>query len=440
MVRASGSPDVNIAADISKGFDLMGPIPSGGAFPCKPLYATLLPEQVREMSALSREATWAAVKRSKGGDMCNEIYKSTLEECQKGWMRGPFSLEELPKDAVLTRRFGVQQTATLADGSRISKFRPIDDFLESLINVTNSCAESIAPMGIDMICAGLVRRMRVRPGESLVCKTIDLRKAYKNLPISKAALDDGYICVLSPETGLPEAFQTLVLRFGARAAVMGFCRTSYALWRIGVIIFGLQWSVYFDDYFLVAEVHEARQIDLAQKLLFLITGWQTSDEKEGGFDAISRILGVQIDLQDAHLGSITISNVESRVRELTASIDEIVSRGSITAAEMKALRGRLVFAESQIFGRLTGIHMKQLSRLEGMVGDVSVDGDLLKSLNFLRNRILTGEPRKVLADVGRVFHLYTGASYEDGVSGLGGVLIDDNGEVLSFLSSCRLMQ
>ena len=71
-------------------------------------------------------------------------------------------------------------------------------------------------------------------------------------------LQDSYIAVFSPKDGVPQAFQTLVLPFGARAAVMGFCRTSCAMWRIGVAIFGLHWTVYFDDYFLVAEVFESK--------------------------------------------------------------------------------------------------------------------------------------------------------------------------------------
>ena len=89
-------------------------------------------------------------------------------------------------------------------------------------------------------------------------KTIDLRKAYKNLPVSMKALDDAYLCVFSPTENKPQAFQTLVLPFGARSAVMGFCRTSYALWRIGVVIFYLHWTVFFDDYYLVASRDEAK--------------------------------------------------------------------------------------------------------------------------------------------------------------------------------------
>lgn len=81
--------------------------------------------------------------------------------------------------------------------------------------------------------------MQARPGDRLVCKTIDLRKAYKHLPLSELALQNACICVYSPEDGSPRAFQTMVLPFGARAAVMGFCRTSYAIGRIGVVVFNL---------------------------------------------------------------------------------------------------------------------------------------------------------------------------------------------------------
>ena len=100
MVRASGSPDVQMAKDITHGFDL------GGIFPNKPLHATLTPEQVRDMAPMAREATWNAVRRSRDDPMCREIYDSDIDKCAKGWMKGPFPFDSLPDGAVLTRRFG----------------------------------------------------------------------------------------------------------------------------------------------------------------------------------------------------------------------------------------------------------------------------------------------------------------------------------------------
>ena len=103
MVEASGSPDKTIAEDIAKGFDLMGPMPAGGVFLEKALHATLLPQQVRDMAPLAREATRSAVKKSRDNEMCQEIYDATADECAKGWLRGPFNFDQLPPNMQFSR-------------------------------------------------------------------------------------------------------------------------------------------------------------------------------------------------------------------------------------------------------------------------------------------------------------------------------------------------
>ena len=357
LVQASGSPDKDLAHQIARGFDLMGTIPTENIFPQKLLHATLTPGQVREMSSISRPATWQSTKKCMDKDLASEVHRITLEECERGWLKGPFSLHELPDSAILTRRFGVKQSTTLSDGSRTYKTRPIDDFSESLVNSTNAADEAIQPMSIDMILSALAMRFRCWGPEELKGKTIDLRKAYKNLPLSSDALDDAYICVLDPVSMESQAFQSQVLPFGARAAVMGFCRVSHALWHIGVAIFKLHWTVFFDDFYLVSSAAESRHVDMAQQLFFCLVGWEVSSEKEADFGPIARILGVQIDLAESLLGKYTVCNVETRVKDLVASIDGILERQTLSTAEMRVLRGRLVFAESQIFGRVAGLHM-----------------------------------------------------------------------------------
>lgn len=433
---ASGSPDVGLASNIARGFDLMGDIPLVGfVYPEKATHATLLPEQVRDMASVARAAIWEATKKVVEPEITEEVYKITMEERDRGWLRGPFSLDQLPQNAVLSRRFGVKQTSTMADGRRVSKVRPIDDFSESLVNSTNSCREAIQPMSVDAILAALAYRDHAWGREELRAKTIDLRKAYKNLAVSNEATEDAYLCVLCPTDRQPRAFQALVLPFGARAAVMGFCRTSYAIWRIGVSIFALHWAVFFGDYHLVASTPEIRHVDIAQQLLFKILGWETSSEKEGDFLAISKILGVQIDLNESMLGRFAVSNVAARVKELVANIDTILSRGTLAAAEMRVLRGQLVFAEAQIYGRLAGLHMQHLGRWEHAIGETAVDEDLKTSLEFVRDRVICGRPRVVDANPGRVFHLYTDACYENLCGGVGGVLFDESGTMLSYFSA-----
>ena len=66
--------------------------------------------------------------------------------------------------------------------------------------------------------------------------------------------------------------------------------------------------------------------------------------------------------------------------------------------------------------------MKVLSRACRKAGFVKVVDDLLEALLFLRDRVVLDEPRKVSASKRMCYHLYTDASLEGGVSGLGGIL------------------
>lgn len=124
MVVASGSPDVGIASNISRGFDLMGSIPVGSIYPEKATHATLLPDQVRNMAGTARAAIWEATKKVVDPETTEEVYRITLEERDKGWLRGPFTLDQLPANAVMSRRFGVKQTSTMLMVVGFQKFVP----------------------------------------------------------------------------------------------------------------------------------------------------------------------------------------------------------------------------------------------------------------------------------------------------------------------------
>ena len=79
--------------------------------------------------------------------------------------------------------------------------------------------------------------------------------------------------------------------------------------------------------------------------------------------------------------------------------------------------------------------MQNVSRWEHAVGAAPIDDELKMSLMFLRDRVVKGGPRTVDSGVGKVFHLYTDACYENGQGGLGGVLYNELGEMLSYFSA-----
>ena len=109
---------------------------------------------------------------------------------------------DLPPQSILTRRFGVVQSSFDSEKGSVRKVRPIDDFTASLANLTSGSEETIAPHRVDVILAGLVFRAKTarRAGvpEGLVAKTVDLRKAYKQLPLSESARKDAYLSVWCP--------------------------------------------------------------------------------------------------------------------------------------------------------------------------------------------------------------------------------------------------
>ena len=216
----------------SQRFRAHGPLPSSGVLQKENTFATPTPEEVRVNTASTRKAIWDSCKGTSSDRVAQEVFRITKEEKDDGWLEGPF-YDDLPMDAVLTRRFGVEQSSTRADGSVVSKVRPVDVCTESQVNLTDSSDVTVSPHGVDTLvagaCIGVVSRPEDHAPENLMGCTIDLRRAYKQLAIAPESLSDACLCVFDTETGTPAAFRTLVLPFGARAAVNGFCRCSLAL-------------------------------------------------------------------------------------------------------------------------------------------------------------------------------------------------------------------
>ena len=309
------------------GFDLLGQIPESSVLPKKHTDALLTVEEIRSLTPDVRAAILQTANKGSDPEIASAVHQLTLEERDKGWLRGPIDLPSVPGNSVITRRFGIKQSSNDATKGKVTKIRPIDDYTQSLANLTCGSTETISPHGVDIICAGL--SYRIRRGrqlgfkEKLVSRAIDLRKAYKNLPLSCAALEDSYLAVLNPLTSVFEIFQSLVLPFGARPAVQGFYRVAAALWYLALFFFDLHWTQFYDDYFLVASEKENQHVDLIQTSFFTLLGWETATEKDSGFGFVTRALGVQIDLSDCHLGLVKVCNTLSKRQELEQLIDEI---------------------------------------------------------------------------------------------------------------------
>ena len=112
----------------------------------------------------------------------------------------------------------------------------------------------------------------------------------------------------------------------------------------------------------------------------------------------------------------------------------MLESGSALAKDFEVLRGRLIFAENQVFGRLTCKHMQCISRACRAKGIVTIHDDLAASLLYLRDRVVLGEARSVSSAQRQTFHLFTDASLENGKSGIGAILYNSQGLVVNWYS------
>ena len=207
-----------------------------------------------------------------------------------------------------------------------------------------------------------------------------------------------------------------------------------ALFYLGVSLLQLHWSCYFDDFFLVAAAEESEHIHFIQSGFFSLLGWATSSEKDSFFNCLARVLGVCVSFSEIRLGFVVVLNTEHRKRDLCRLLDTLIARGSATSQELTVLRGRLLFADNQIFGRRARQIFTILSKACARRKNSAVSGELLHALLFFRDRVVDGGPRRVSACSREKLTIFTDASFEKEGAGLGGILYNSKAQPLKWFA------
>ena len=332
----------------------------------------------------------------------------------------------------MSPRFGLRQK---------NKLRPIDDLSISGVNMSTSLPERLKVDAIDE-CAAMIKEMLKRAGgkQALVGKTYDLRKAYRQLGIREDHRRLGWIAVWSPEHQAPMVFSMDSLPFGATAAVAAFLRISRAIKFLGTTLGLLSWTAFYDDFICISRPEDAQSTDMFVRLLFQALGWELSSgpDKDVPFGAVFSALGVQIDLSGTKDGFFEVANTESRKQELQARIAAIVEAGAITPAESMSMRSRLLFAESQIFGRYAKTALRSIGSA-ALLGKVERPLKLktVNSLEWMMERVLRCKPRRIDTSVKETMFLFLDGACSPKLSGeqwsgtsIGGVVFDPSGKAL----------
>ena len=359
--------------------------------------------------------------RSSGDRALDEqLLAETREEIRKGRAIGPFKLEELEKDAIVSRRFLLQQG---------SKARVIDDYSVSGINDTCAAHNKVDLHMIDTLAALTNQYFRHcaerQLDSSLVAKTYDLKSAYRQIPIRESHLKYAYFSIFNHETEQAEVYQMQTLPFGATHSVYCFLRLAKMLHFIAARgLFAMNTNFY-DDFVLVSRAETQDSAKHAMELVFLLTGWEFAREgkKKTEFSTLCRALGVVFDFSLSSEQKLMIENTEQRKLE----------RGTLTRPKALVLRGKLGFADSFVHGRLGILVLSKL--IEHAYGaQKQIDESLRDALRFMLEPLNSGKPRVVRAHRLAQWFIYSDASYEQSSKpgGIGGVLVNDRGECVSW--------
>ncbi|CAE7480278.1 unnamed protein product [Symbiodinium necroappetens] len=395
LLQQHGYDDMEVVDLLSDGSHLVGASPKPACFEARLRLAKMTPECLRE-AAPDLRAAIVANPRKVSSDEAAALKQVTEEECRAGFLSGPFATEE-----EVTRHLGTSQwlAVRLQDS-----------------NYFAAMAMAIAKMEKDL-------------GVSIpwVAKCLDLSKAYKQFCVSERDRSLSVI-VIFDEAGVPTWYVANSLIFGAAASVFSFNRISRAIHFLFTRALNVVCSYFYDDYPLLARADTAEATDFACGKLLDLLGIKFArtggDSKGKPFDKVFEVLGLSVSVAELHRGSLVLANKPGRLERLVELFGQVKSDGAITKHMGQVLVGLLRFAA----GSCTGMSLKHvcadLNRMihaEAFPSSTEFARLCDKALKFLG----VSKPRVVcVSDRKDVVHVYTDGSLEDGLAGIGAVILD----------------
>ena len=180
---------------------------------------------------------------------------------------------------------------------------------------------------------------------------------------------------------------------------------------------------------------------MAVDALFRLTGWKyaTEGDKCLPFSTCFSALGITVNLEHIRDGWAEFGNTAKRRAELGDTLEDVCNRKRLTVSEALRLRGRMQFADGQIFGRASRLCLREVDKHVFETSGSALSDDSLAAISRFACLLREGAPRKISIDAGSPWLLFTDACYEKGAAwacGLGGVLFGPTGELHSFFSHC----
>lgn len=392
LLKKHNWPDVRLVQDIMHGGCLTGLQPYSSVFEFEPTLPLSTVPALRAQSSVNNSAMLAKTVSSGSPDTDLLLWQQTHEELAKGWLSGPFySVREVSEklkgeEPHLSRRFGLKQH---------DKIRAIDDFHESNINSAFGYCDKLDLMDTDSI-ASTIRYIQCTIASSSCSSrthdahanqfcvihtdwiqdsrvldwtgsTLDLKAAYKQLPIAPTHLWSSVITIFDPEKCVPAIFIQHTLPFGSTSSVILFNRLSRFLWFIGCVELRAIWLNFYDDFPTLSPAILSKSITASLELLMLSLGWHVADDdkKRLSFQKAFTALGVTFDLTDISNQKACIYNTKKRTEAIVAQLHKVLEAKRLDTKLAESILGKLQFMESYTFGRVGRAYLQCIRAFVG---------------------------------------------------------------------------
>lgn len=243
-------------------------------------------------------------------------------------------------------------------------------------------------------------------------------------------------------TRKPEVFQLHAVPFGATRSVFAFLRIAHSIWWLGCSQLKLIWSNFYDDYITFATSENSGNTDKTVCLFFDLLGWKfaVDGDKASEFSSQFSALGIVINLESFTDGFVEFRNTTKRTEELSCTIQDFVDSGKMSLLESQRLRGRMQFADGQLFGRIGQLCLRAVS-IHGFSGlGPKLRPECIQALLRFKNFLSENKPRRIMVASSKTWYVFTDACYEPTSKswpcGIGGLIYDPFGRPVEYFSLC----
>ena len=425
-------PDEKLFEDLIVGFRLTGWMRDSGCFLSIPRPPTLTLDGVKRLNKGLLSAALKRVEQQAVDKLSMAAWDETLKELDRSWIWEDSSTTLVGK--VIAHRFGLEQK---------DKVRVIDNFKQCGLNDTCGLPEKYVLHGVDYIAATLIHGMKLHgagfPFE-LLGKTFDLSSAYKQYPLHSHDRDLVRIALKDTETDACRVFGLNALPFGATGSVAGFLRISSAIFFVLTQGLHIWSSAFFDDFPTLSVADASAMTDKHVAMLFDLLGIDFAREgkKCAQFGSQMKALGLVFDLEQFSSGKVYIRHTAERKTELLDRLNDILERNELSPKDAESLRGRLHWYESYLFGRTANLAIHQLGkRISAPSWTTSLGSELESVLRLLRDRVVSGPPLILRADMDTPLLIFTDGACEGDelkTGSVGGVLYCGSNAPLRYFS------